>query len=305
VKSTLRAVVVGSACVLVSGALAACSTPSAPLDASDSAISSRASATSSSPAVAANVVTLNGVSVTLPAGWFETAPGICGTFAEHSVTPYRSPQPVAACPALLGQQTDAQSIQLVALFGPWGSYGWSGARTTWHGQPAWVTTVAANGKAPVPGTDQPVTTSIALPWLNAMVVVRAADRVATDELLAHVTVQQQTVLGVPASASKVRVAFAVGASGGTASSVPGVINGLLADLRALPSLAAAQACRPGGKYPGRVSDTVLTFTTATGNVSYLVSAISCNQVTAGAGSAGKADAVLRRDVARLAQPSLR
>jgi hypothetical protein len=94
--------------------------------------------TATSNAGTVGAVLFNGIGVRLAPGWFVTAPVSCGAEREHSVTAYPSVPRAVACPDMLGRQNFVQAMQLSAIFGPWGSTGWSGRRTTWKGQPAWI-----------------------------------------------------------------------------------------------------------------------------------------------------------------------
>lgn len=248
---------------------------------------------------------LNGVAVTLPAGWYETAPTLCGPVAANSVTRYPKPMPVAHCPWSPGVHKDVPYIQLVAMFGPWGAYGWGGTRTTWDGQPAWVTKETLTGRTPAPGSTEPLTTTLALPWLNMTVVVSGADAATTKRLLGHVSALQQTDLAVPASASSMSVGYAsVGQQTRTLRSAA-VITETLSALRELPAMSEPGACQAPTTLGPVAGAVVVTFQTPTGQVSFLVSSAPCDQVTSGTGVAGKADDALRSALSQVRPPLLR
>jgi hypothetical protein len=292
-----------SAAVLIAAlALAACSANTR--EPSGSSPSSSSSSTSAAATQAANVVKLNGVAVTLPTGWFEAAPTLCGSAAANSVTSYSKPMPLAACPRLATQKDDP-SIQLVAMFGPWGAYGWGGTRTTWDGQPAWVTKETATGRTPAAGSTEPLTTTLALPWLNVTVVVAAPDAATTKQLLGHIFALPRPDLAVPASASSMSIGYASVSQRTRTSKSAALITETLSALRELPAMSEPEACQAPTTLGPVAGAVVVTFQTHTGPVSFLVSSAPCDQVTSGTGVAGKADDALRTALSQVRPPLLR
>ena len=300
-----------AAVLVVAVALPTCSTsPNSPGPRDSSAPgprgSSSSSSTSATAAQAANVVKLNDVAVTLPAGWHEAAPTLCSLAEANTVTSYPKPMPVASCPSPLGTQKDVPYIQLVAMFGPWGAYGGGGTRTTWEGQPAWVTQQTLTGRTPAPGSTEPFTTALALPWLNVTVVVGAPDAATTKQLLGYVSALPQADLAVPASASSMSVGYASLGQRTRTSKSAAVITATLSALRELPTMSEPEACQapPSPRGPS-AREVVVTLQTTTGQVSFLVSSSPCDQVTSGTGVAGKADDLLRTALLQVPPPALR
>lgn len=309
VKSKLSTVALLAVATLSCAVLVACSTPASPSATS----TGTPSPTASAPSATANEVTLHGVSVALPTGWFEAAPKLCGTVAEHSVTIYTGRPQVASCPAFQGVQLAVESIQLVEIFGSWGSVGWSGTKTTWDGQPAWITQEApggvtvtpcpsASGRGPCPSgppASELLTTTLALPWLNATVVVSGATAARIQELLTHVSVHAQPDVTVPASASKMSVTQAtLGRPASTTTAQP-VIDATLKTLRGLPALPVSAACKIPGYFGPAVGGLVVTFDGSAGQTSFLVAMSPCNEVTSGTGAASQADTALYLALAKV------
>ena len=138
-----RAVLVGFgavACAL----LAACSASAA----TSSSTAGKVSVPAVSSSTEATTVTLHGVSMTLPTGWSQGTPTLCGPVVQDTVTVYTGAPTVASCPTTAGASKDVEAVSLVEVFGPWGAMPWTGTKTVWDGQPVWVTTYDATG-APV------------------------------------------------------------------------------------------------------------------------------------------------------------
>ncbi len=312
VKSKLPTVVV--LCAVAALVLVACSTGASPSATGTSALSLAGSA----PSATAQEATLHGVSVALPTGWFEAAPKLCGMAAEHSVTTYTGRPQVAPCPMLPGQQKPVESIQLIEVFGSWGLVGWSGRKTTWDGQPAWIMQEASGGVTVTscpsassaakpcpsgPSASELLTTTLVLPWLNATVVVRGATAARTQELLRRVSVHAQPEVTVPASASKMSVTRAtLGQPASTTTAQP-VINQTLKTLRTLPALPVSGACEIPAYLGPRVGGEVVTFDGSAGETSFLVALSPCNEVTSGTGAARHADTALYLALAKVARPA--
>jgi len=192
------------------------------------------------------------------------------------VTTYTGRPQVAPCPAFQGQQKAVESIQLVEIFGSWGSVGWSGTKTTRDGQPAWITQEAPGG-----------------------VTVTAPTAARTQELLSHVSVHAQPDVTVPASASKMSVAQAtLGRRASTTTAQP-VIDQTLKTLRDLPALPVSAACKIPGYFGPAVGGLVVTFDGSAGETSFLVALSPCNEVTSGTGAASQADTALYLALAKV------
>jgi hypothetical protein len=224
--------------------------------------------------------------------------------------------PPAPCPGSSVTEKDAPSIQLVAMFGPWGAYARGGTRTTWDGQPAWMAQETAAGRTPAPGSTEPLTTELTLPWLNVTVVVRGTDAVTTKQLLGHVSATTKQLLGhvsalpqadlaVPASASSMSVVYASLSQQTRSSKSAAVITATLTALRELPAMSEPEACQAPSTLGPVAGAVVVTFQAPTGQVSFLVSSAPCDQVTSGTGVAGKADDALRTALTQVRPPLMR
>ena len=227
------------------------------------------SSPTSRPSPSLPSVHVNGVTMTLPTGWSQARPWICDGPAAHTVTLYPQPQPHPSCPMTATRELGpaGPSVDLAAVFGPWGTIGWSGTLTSWHGQPAWIRQVSLNGSTRATG-------------------VTNADDVTTKDLLAQMIVVSQPSLGVPDAATAMTVTDAHLRQAPTVVTSPDGIRLILDALRSLPAVPSAQACSiPGGLglNPGA---RVITFTTTAGKVSLLLVRAPCSQVISGTGAAG-------------------
>jgi hypothetical protein len=265
-------------------------------------------------------VTLHGVSMTLPTGWSQGTPTLCGPVVQDTVTVYTGPPTVAACPSTAVASRDVEAVSLVEVFGSWGAMPWTGTKTVWDGQPAWVTVYDPAG-APVdrcPSDPRAVvacpsgsaarellTTTVALPWLNATVVVRGATAARTEELLGHVSVHAQDTMAVPESASRMSVVWAATYQVPVTSTSRAVIEQTLSALRAVPGVDAASACQIPGYLGPIVGGRVVTFEHDGTETSFLAASSPCAQVTSGTGTAHYADSALDAALAQVPLPGLR
>ena len=267
------------------------------------------------------MVALHGVSLTLPPGWSQGTPTLCGPVLEHTVTIYSGRPQAAACPSNIGQQKDVEAISLIEVFGAWGSLGWIGSRTTFDGQPAWITQQGPDGAdvtpcptdaaatVPCPPTSSGArelrTTTLALPWLNATVLVRGATSARTQELLQLVTVHAVPAVAVPDSASSMSVAWAADYVAVQTTTSQDDIDQTLTALRGLPPMPVADACRTPAMFGPIVGGKVVTFTQGAGSTTFLVADAPCSQVTAGTGAAIRASPALYEAIARVPLPAMR
>jgi len=308
-----RAVLVGSGAV-VCALLAACSAPagtSSGGNGSDPADSSSSSA---------DTVTLHGLSMTLPNGWSEGTRSVCGHVVERTVTVYTGAPTVAPCPTTATPAKEVEAITLVEVFGSWGAMPWTGTKTVWGGQPAWVTVYDASGApvdpcpsspaavAPCPSGSaarEPLTTTVALPWLNASVVVRGATAARTQELLGHVSLHAQDTMAVPESASRMSVVWAAPYQVPVTSTSRTIIEQTLSALRAVPGVDVASACQIPGYLGPIVGGRVVTFERDGVETSFLVVSSPCDQVTSGTGAANRSGPALAAALARVPLRALR
>jgi hypothetical protein len=265
-------------------------------------------------------VTLHGVSMTLPTGWSQGTPTLCGPVVQDTVTVYTGPPTVAACPSTAVASRDVEAVSLVEVFGSWGAMPWTGTKTVWDGQPAWVTEYDPAG-APVdrcPSDPSAVvacpsgsaarellTTTVALPWLNATVVVRGATAARTEELLGHVSLHADDAMAVPETASRVSVVWASTYQQPTTSTSASDIDAMLFALGALPGLPETGACELPVTLGPVVGGRVVTFESDGTETSFLVASSPCNQVTSGTGVASRSDAALAAALARVPLPVVR
>jgi hypothetical protein len=224
---------------------------------------------------------------------------------------------VASCPGVLGRLKAVESIQLEEIFGSWGSLEWSGTKTTWDGQPAWTREApggvtmtpcpsASSAAEPCPSgpsASELLTTTLALPWLNATVVVRGATAARTQELLSHVSVHAKPDVTVPASASKMSVTRATLSQRASTTTAQPIIDQTLKTLRGLPALPVSAACEIPAYLGPRVGGLVVTFDGSAGETSFLVALSPCNEVTSGTGAASQADTALYLDLAKVPPPA--
>jgi hypothetical protein len=303
---------VSVSCVL----LVACTAPVSP---ASGGAGTGASPVGSSSSTAPGTVTLHGVSVALPGGWSEGTPTVCGHVVEHTVTVYTGAPVVAPCPTTATPPKEVEAISLVEVFGSWGAMPWTGTTATWDGQPVWVTEYDRVG-APVtlcpspsditapcgsePPADAVVTATLALPWLNASVVVHGATAARAQELLGQVSFHVQSVMAVPGAASRMSVVRASPYQRPSSSTSPSVIEQTLSALRTLPSLPGAAACELPVTLGPIVAGRVVTFDSDGTETSFLVASSPCDQVTSGTGTAGHAGAALDTALAKVPLPAL-
>ncbi len=312
-KRSSAALVGVVSCVLV----AACSAPASP---ASGAAGTAADPVGSSSSAAPGTVTLHGVSMTLPTGWSEGTPSVCGHVVERTLTVYTGAPTVAPCPTTATPAKEVEAITLVEVFGPWGAMPWTGTKTVWDGQPAWVTVYDASGAPVDPCPSNPaavapcpsgsasrelLTTTVALPWLNASVVVRGATAARTQELLGHVSLHADDAMAVPETASRASVVWASTYQQPTTSTSASDIEAMLSALRAVPSLPVAAACELPVTLGPVVTGRVVTFESDGNETSFLVAASPCDQVTSGTGVASRSDAALAAALARVPLPLVR
>ena len=209
---------------------------------------------------------------------------------------------------------------LVEVFGPWGALPWIGTKTLWNGQPAWITEYDSAGAAVSPclsasssivdcpsgsASKELLTTTLALPWLNATITVRSATAARTQELFSHVSAHAESGLGVPASASQMSITWATAYQRPQSSTSQKDIEQTLSAIRAVPGLPVSAACEiPVYLGPG-VGGKVVTIESNGMETSFLVAQSPCNQVTSGTGTASRADAALHAALARVPLPVVR
>jgi hypothetical protein len=239
---------------------------------------------------------------------------MCGHAVEHTVTVYTGAPRVASCPSIPSPSKAAEAITLVEIFGAWGASPWTGTKTVWDAQPAWMTEYDAQGApvTPCPSASGPtaacpsavaaselLTTTIALPWLNAKVVVEGATAARTQELLGRVSVRAPSAMTVPASASKMTVSWATTFPRSESSTSRSDIEQTLSALRALLSLPISAACEIPAMLGPVVGGKVVTFESNGTETSFLVAAAPCGQVTSGSGVASRVDAALSAALAKV------
>jgi hypothetical protein len=262
-------------------------------------------------------VTLHGVSMTLPSGWSQGTPTLCGPTVADTVTVYTGAPTVASCPSTAGTSKDVEAVSLVEVFGPWGALPWTGTKTVWDGQPVWVTVYDPAGSPLDPCPSNPgavvacpsgsaarelLTTTVALPWLNASVVVRGATAARTQELLGRVSVHAQDAMTIPESASRMTVVWALTFQVPVTSTSQPDIQQTLSALRALANVPASTACEIPGYLGPITGGRVVTFESQGTETSFLVASSPCDQVTSGTGTASHVDSAFD---AALAQVPLR
>jgi hypothetical protein len=150
-----------------------------------------------------------------------------------------------------------------------------------------------------------LTTTLALPWLNATVVVRGASAARTHELLNLVTVRADPGVAVPASASKMSVIWAAPFEQARSTTSQSDIEQTLSALRSLPRLPASAACEIRPMLGPVVGAKVVTFESNGTEASFLIAQAPCGQVTSGTGAASQADAALYAALANVPLPAVR
>jgi hypothetical protein len=236
----------------------------------------------------------------------------------NPVTVYTGAPLVSSCPTSASPPKDVEAVELREVFGPWGASPWYGTTTVWDGQPSWITQYDVDGPlTPCPtasnatlacpsdsAANEAITTTLALPWLNATIVVRGATGVRTQELLSHVTVHAQSAVAVPTAASQMSVIWATTNQHAQSSTSPSDIEQTLSALRALPSLPASAACEITANVATAEAGKVVTFESDSTETSFLVAQSPCNQVSTGTGAASQADAALGAALARVPLPPM-
>ncbi len=207
----------------------------------------------------------------------------------------------------------AETIALIEIFGTSGAIPWSGRKTVWENQPAWITEVDTAGATVTPclsasSTAVPcssgsaastlLTTTLALPWLNAMVVVRGATPARTQELLNLASVHAESAVTVAGSASRISGTWAALPARLRFTTSQSDIEQTLGVLGGLPTVPAAAACEIPTTSGAFGVLQVLTFETNATDTSFLVVDSPCGQVTSGNGVASQADDALFTALAR-------
>lgn len=249
-----------------------------------------ATAPSPTAGAAPRSVAFEGISFALPDGW-EVTQQPCGYPADRTVVVKRDDL-AARCPAAPVPAAPATAVTLSSLYGRPFARSWTGQRTTWQGQPAWLAEQT---------TGRTTTLVLTLPWVNAEVSAQSADAATARDLLDRVTVQKGDGLEVPADATSVFVQSLAGHDGDGQQRSATVtdatdVRRLLADLRSLtPVTAPAQAC--DGAWTPRTA--LLTVHGDGPDRTYAARFDACGQVVAGTGSAARTSEQLLGDVRRL------
>ena len=189
-------------------------------------------------------VVFEGVLFTLPARW-RTARPACGWPANNTVVINYQTGPVLFCPAPFRPASLPTSVALTTIYGPQYANGWTGQRTKWHGQPAWL----------APQTKQGVTTvTLTLPWLNAAVAAESPHPARARALLRQLSVRAGSGLEVPQDASSVFIQSLAGRDGdgqrrSATITAPPDVRRVLADLRSLRPAESPQAACDGSWWP--------------------------------------------------------
>ncbi len=242
------------------------------------------------PTASPRAIHFQGIGYSLPAGWTRARPD-CGSPAEHTVVVGFF---AARCP--YSPQRPTTAVRLTPIYGPQFALRWSGARTTWHGQPAWLSQETVHGLT---------TATLALPWLNAWVDAQSRDAATARALLDNVSVHVEPHLDVPPDATSVFIQSLAGHDGDgqkrdvTVRNAPDV-DRLLADLRSLAAVTTTgRAC--DGSWSPRTA--LLTLQGPYGSRTYAARFDRCGLVVAGTGSAATVSNSLLFDIRRLVPSS--
>ena len=232
-------------------------------------------------------MTFQGVSFALPAGWRAARPH-CGPPANDTVVRGLW---TGSCPASLPQRPTT-AVTLTALYGRQFALGWTGRRTTWHGQPAWRHLERHRGLS---------TTTLVLPWLNVIVTAQSPSPSMPSQLIARVAPNTGKGLAVPSHAAVVFIQ-SLGRTDGDHQrrnarlTDPASVLRILSDLRHLPSVTSPQRACGSAWWP----DTAVITVRHDGEArTYAVRRGSCDLVIAGTGSAGRATVRLDDEIKRL------
>jgi hypothetical protein len=238
------------------------------------------------------LVAFEGVVFTLPGGWSTARPG-CGWPPSKTLVINYQTGPGFICPVPLVPASLPTSVTLTTVYGPQYANGWTGRRTTWHGQPGWLSVQ----------TKQGVTTfTLTLPWLNAAVAAESPDPARARALLGQLSIRTGSGLEVPQDASSVFIQSLAGRDGDGQrrnATITGAsdVRRVLADLRSLRPVQAPRAGCDGSWWP----DTALVTVHASDGSArtYAAHFGSCGQVVAGTGAAATASGHLLADINRL------
>jgi hypothetical protein len=244
----------------------------------------------------AGTIAFNGIWLRVPKGWTVGSVPLCGFSPDRTVAVSTGAQLAVPCPMQPPPKVAPRTLLVDDLYGWDRALGWDGTRTTWHGQPAWISTQLYETVTEV---------QLTLPWLNAAVTATAPDRAAALRLLDSVVPHPDAAdLGVPDRADAVEVTSfpAVNASGTlfrTHVTRAADVAVLLADLRSgAPVVGGAAACAPNTSY----DSAVLTVRSAESFRTFDAVFGGCQQVAGGTGHAAHVGPQLRQDVVRLAKP---
>lgn len=239
-------------------------------------------------------VEFQGISVRVPAGWRVAGLPVCGFAPDRTVAVESGTRLVAACPMMLPPKVAPRTLSLNTLYGWQHTLGWDGTRTTWRGQPAFLSTSSNRGIAQA---------QLTLPWLNASVTATAATTAQARQLLDAVSVRVAGGMEVPARADAVEVQWfpLVNTKDGTYRSHvtrPQDVAALLADLRSGDSVTGADAPCPANV---DADSAVLTVRDGENFRTFAATFGGCGQVVGGTGRASTVGPSLRADVVRLAR----
>jgi hypothetical protein len=234
-----------------------------------------------------------GAVFTLPSGWTTTTWPGCGWPASNTVVINYQTGPVLYCPAPHPPASLPTSVTLTTIYGPQYAESWTGQRTTWHGQPAWLAVQTQHGVT---------TVRLTLPWLNAAVTAESPYPARARALLRQVSARPRSGLEVPGDASSVFIQSLAGRDGDRQqrnATITGAaeVHRVLADLRTLRPVRAPQMACDGSWWPDTA---LLTVRTGYGPArTYAAQFGSCGQVIAGTGAAATVAGHLLADLRRL------
>jgi hypothetical protein len=238
-----------------------------------------------------------GAVFTLPRGWTTTTWPGCGWPASNTVVINYQTGPALYCPAPHQPTSLPTSVTLTTIYGPQYADSWTGQRTTWHGQPAWLAVQ----------TQQGVTTiRLTLPWLNTAVTAESPYRARARALLRQLSARPGSGLEVPGDASSVFIQSLAGRDGDSQqrnATITGAsdVRRVLADLRSLRPAKSNQAACDGSWWPDTA---LLTVQPSDGPArTYAAQFGSCSQVIAGTGAAATVSGHLLADIKRLVHNS--
>ncbi len=247
------------------------------------------------PTLARNEIRQGGLTYAMPAGWRHSTGVYCGDPPDRTVVggggadEYLGP---IGCPMIPASVSPRSFVTLSSIWNRQYVTGWSGKPVTWHGEPAFLDTIASRGAAKL---------RLTFPRLNAAVTSAAPDEATARELLERIKVPAEDRLAVPGSATTVRIQRpgmdTAGSILRTVVSERAATARLLDDLR---SLSPADTSLPGCDQGFGVSAVLMTVTGDDGALTSYVIAGKCGLVTAGGGASSVPTEALRQDIERLA-----